>query len=115
MKRMRRNNSIKDKNTLIYQKNPLDKLEKRPDHVAPHWIASSADLYYLCSSVLPAYKFIYLDTEFQREKTYFPLLSLIQIATDDAIFFIDVLSKIDLSPLKSFFLSYAGETILFSA
>ena len=41
-----------------------------------------------------------IDTEFQRETTFFPILSLIQIATESKIWLIDALSCTDLTPLK---------------
>ncbi len=40
-----------------------------------------------------------IDTEFMREKTYYPLLCLVQMATDDVEFLIDPLSVKDLRPL----------------
>ena len=40
-----------------------------------------------------------LDTEFMREKTYFPQLCLVQIATSETVACIDPLSLDDLSPL----------------
>ena len=42
---------------------------------------------------------IAIDTEFTREKTYYPILSLIQIAVDGNLYAIDCLSKIDLAPI----------------
>lgn len=45
-------------------------------------------------------KYLAVDTEFLREKTYFPKLCLIQIAAKDRAYVIDVLADdIDLSPL----------------
>lgn len=44
-------------------------------------------------------KIVALDTEFTREKTYYPILSLIQIAVDDKNFIVDCLSDIDLRPI----------------
>ncbi len=41
-----------------------------------------------------------IDTEFHRETTYFPILSLIQIATESQIWIIDALTCTDLIPLK---------------
>ncbi len=41
-----------------------------------------------------------IDTEFQRETTFFPILSLVQIATETRIWLIDALSCADLTPLK---------------
>ncbi len=40
-----------------------------------------------------------VDTEFLREKTYFPKLCLVQVATEHAIALIDPLAGIDLEPL----------------
>ena len=40
-----------------------------------------------------------IDTEFTREKTYYPQLGLIQIASDTLVACIDPLSITDLSPL----------------
>ncbi|MDX2083062.1 MAG: hypothetical protein SFV53_03635 [Rickettsiales bacterium] len=48
-------------------------------------------------------KLVAIDTEFTREKTYYPILSLIQIAVNNSnqqkLFIIDALSGIDLQPL----------------
>lgn len=43
--------------------------------------------------------FVGLDTEFVRERTYYPQLCLIQIATENLVACIDPLSPIDLAPL----------------
>ena len=43
-------------------------------------------------------KYIAVDTEFLREKTYYPILCLIQVATPDESACIDVLSGLDLTP-----------------
>ena len=40
-----------------------------------------------------------IDTEFVREKTYYPQLCLIQIGTGDQVACIDCLAKLDLAPL----------------
>jgi ribonuclease D len=40
-----------------------------------------------------------LDTEFHGERTYVPLLMLLQLATRDAIHLIDPLARLDLAPL----------------
>lgn len=44
---------------------------------------------------------IAIDTEFYRETTYFPVLSLIQIATENQVWIIDALGCNDLTPLKN--------------
>lgn len=41
-----------------------------------------------------------IDTEFFRETTYYPVLSLIQIATSDQVWVIDVINCGDVTPLK---------------
>jgi ribonuclease D len=45
-------------------------------------------------------EFIAVDTEFIREKTYYPQLCLIQIAYNDTVALIDPLQKLDLMPLR---------------
>ena len=42
-----------------------------------------------------------IDTEFVRESTYFPILALIQVATDDELACIDPIAIGDLSPLAA--------------
>lgn len=44
-----------------------------------------------------------IDTEFLREKTYYPKLCLIQLATDDEVAIIDPFAVGDLSPLSTLF------------
>jgi len=44
-------------------------------------------------------KTIAVDTEFTREKTYYPILSLVQIAVDDKTFVVDCLHNINLEPI----------------
>ncbi len=46
-----------------------------------------------------AEKMVAIDTEFTREKTYYPILSLIQIAIGKKTFVIDCLSDLDLKPM----------------
>jgi len=43
--------------------------------------------------------FLAIDTEFVRERTYFPRLALLQIATPDAVWLVDPLADIDTWPL----------------
>jgi ribonuclease D len=47
-------------------------------------------------ALLPANRRIGLDTEFMREKTFYPQLCLIQIATDDGIYCADPMGREDL-------------------
>lgn len=51
-------------------------------------------------------EFVCIDTEFVREKTYYPTLGLIQIATLDDVFAIDPIdSNINMQPLKELLLN----------
>ncbi len=51
-----------------------------------------------CSKVLTE-EVIAFDTEFMRDRTYYPKLSLVQIATKETAFAVDMLSGLDYSPL----------------
>jgi ribonuclease D len=62
------------------------------------WVADEAKLALLCSE-LRGTSIAAVDTEFVREKTYFPQLCLIQIATSRQVACIDCLAGLDLAPL----------------
>lgn len=62
------------------------------------WIANDAALAALVDAVASS-PLVAVDTEFVREKTYYPQLCLIQIATRDYAACIDCLAPLDLSPL----------------
>ncbi len=47
--------------------------------------------------------YLAIDTEFVRERTYFPVLCLIQVATDSELVLIDPLALSDLEPLWTLF------------
>ena len=66
------------------------------------YIDSDEGLREFCASVRND-KSCALDTEFVREKTYYPLLALIQIATDSRQACIDPLAVKDFSPLVELF------------
>lgn len=53
-----------------------------------------------CCEKLGQHHFIAVDTEFLRERTYYPILGLIQLATPDHVFCIDPLALDNLDPLK---------------
>jgi ribonuclease D len=63
-----------------------------------NYIADTASLVQFCEQ-LHGHPWLALDTEFIRERTYYPRLCLIQIATPDAIACIDPLAELDLQPL----------------
>jgi len=66
------------------------------------FIDSSAGLIDLCEQ-LAGSTWLAVDTEFHREKTYYPQLCLIQVANDDVIACVDPLKIDDLSPLMDVF------------
>lgn len=70
------------------------------------WIDSSDEVAQYVQRLLSEPRYA-LDTEFHRERTYFPKLALIQIAGAGEIVLIDPLAC-DLSPLKELF---AGESV----
>ncbi len=67
-----------------------------------HYIDSNKALKEFCLKIQHC-KFCALDTEFVREKTYFPLLALIQLATETEQACIDPLTIGDFSPLVEIF------------
>ncbi len=56
-----------------------------------------------CIGIAGQSQWIAVDTEFLREKTYYPLLCLIQLRTESAGFCIDVLAIEDITPLQQLF------------
>jgi ribonuclease D len=72
----------------------------RPD-ITYDWIDSDQDLIAFTQEALTESHF-YLDTEFHREKTYFPQLALVQIATSQRTVIIDPL-EVDMKLLRPLF------------
>jgi len=68
-----------------------------------------------CCDRLKTSPWLAVDTEFVRERTYFPLLCLIQIATEQEIFCIDVLEIEDLSSLYHILLNPSIIKVIHSA
>lgn len=62
------------------------------------YIKTNEQLHEFCQQISNTAYFA-IDTEFMREKTYYPQLCLIQVASDDHIACIDPLSVKDLQPL----------------
>ena len=62
------------------------------------YIDNGADLPQVRQALQSA-KYLCVDTEFMREKTYYPKLCLLQLASVDAVFCIDPLRIDDLSPV----------------
>jgi len=67
-------------------------------HDLPPLINEQPALAMLCDNLARANR-VAIDTEFVRDRTYFPKLCLVQLATDDGLFLIDPLTEIDLAPL----------------
>lgn len=72
----------------------------RPE-ITYDWIDSNSDLIAFTQEALTESHF-YLDTEFHREKTYFPQLALVQIATSKRTVIIDPL-MVDMKLLRPLF------------
>jgi ribonuclease D len=65
------------------------------------WVTTDADLARLVDQMVSAERYA-LDTEFHREKTYFPKLALLQIAVDGELLLIDPL-RVDVRALAPAF------------
>jgi ribonuclease D len=63
------------------------------------WIASEAQLAAALRAIPPGP--VALDTEFIREKTYYPQLALVQVAGGDAVLLLDPLALGDAEPLRA--------------
>jgi len=74
------------------------------------WVDTPTEFSRLCEQ-LARCEAVALDTEFHRERTYFPRLALVQVATPDAIALVDPLA-IDLAPLAEVFRDPAIEFVL---
>jgi ribonuclease D len=68
------------------------------DTSAVSWVASDETLAELCTA-LDGATLVAADTEFVREKTYYPQLCLIQVATRELAACVDCLAPLDLAPL----------------
>lgn len=77
------------------------------------YVDNSQSLSDLCQQ-LAGSQWLAVDTEFHREKTYYPELCLIQVANDDIIACVDPLAVDDLTPLLDLFYS-EDMTLVFHA
>jgi ribonuclease D len=76
------------------------------------WIATAEDFDDVCRQLADADTYA-LDTEFHRERTYFPKVALAQLAWDGNVALVDTL-KVDLSPLKTI-IAGSGTAVLHAA
>jgi ribonuclease D len=63
-----------------------------------HWIDTQRDFEELVAALLEVDAYA-LDTEFHRERTYLPVLALVQVATSDRLALVDPLA-VDVRPLR---------------
>ncbi len=76
---------------------------KSSDFPPPQFITTTAALDALCTR-LAAEEFVTVDTEFMRERTYFPELCVVQLASDTEVAVVDAQAEgIDLAPLARLF------------
>ena len=71
----------------------------RPDFPPPQLVSTTAELDALCTR-LAAEEFVTVDTEFMRERTYWPELCVVQLAGDHEVAVVDTeAAGLDLAPL----------------
>ena len=71
----------------------------RPDFPPPQLVSTTAELDALCSR-LATEEFVTVDTEFMRERTYWPELCVVQLAGDHEVAVVDTeAAGLDLAPL----------------
>src|SRR5271167_4612184 len=80
----------------------------------PIWIDRSGDLPSLART-LESYASIGLDTEFLRERTFFPRLCLLQLAAGDSIWCVDTLRVGSLEPLGKALTAATSRKVIHSA
>ncbi len=68
------------------------------------FINNQSDFNKICED-LSREKILYMDTEFHRRRTYYAILSIIQISSSKQKIIIDALAKINLSNLKNILIS----------
>ena len=80
-----------------------------------HMFVENSEQLQACIKRIEHSEVLALDTEFVREKSYYPKLSLIQIASGDFCFAVDCLTNTDLGPLKEIIFDKKRLKILHSA
>jgi len=87
----------------------------RPDFPPPALIATTADLAALCTR-LHGENFVAVDTEFMRERTYWPELCVVQLAGAHEVAIVDALAPgLDLAPLGVLLADPAVEKVFHAA
>src|ERR1700753_4344495 len=87
----------------------------RTDFPPPAVIATTSELDEFCQR-MSAETFVTVDTEFMRERTYWPELCVVQVAGDGEVAVIDALAEgIDLAPLGRRFADQAVPKVFHAA
>ncbi len=72
----------------------------RPPFPDPVLVTGTEALRDACERLAAGGDFVTVDTEFMRERTYYPVLCVVQLASDDAVFVVDAEADgLDLAPL----------------
>ncbi len=72
----------------------------RPARPDPVLVTGTEALGRACEQLAASGDFVTVDTEFMRERTYYPILCVVQLASDDAVYVVDAEADgIDLAPL----------------
>lgn len=88
---------------------------QRPDFPPPILVTTTSELDALCRR-LRGERFVTVDTEFMRERTYWPELCVVQLAGAHEVAIIDALAKgIDLTPLGALMADPAVEKVFHAA
>ncbi len=87
----------------------------RPEFPPPALITDTADLDALCTR-LRTQSFVTVDTEFMRERTYWPELCVVQLAGETEVAVVDALAPgLDLAPLGALLADTAVEKVFHAA
>src|SRR6185312_17480791 len=87
----------------------------RPDFPPPALITTTEALEELCGR-LRRERFVTVDTEFMRERTYWPELCVVQLAGTDEVAVVDAEAPgIDLAPLAALFADPAVTKVFHAA
>ena len=87
----------------------------RADFPPPILVTDTAELDALCSR-LRTQRFVTVDTEFMRERTYWPELCVVQLAGESEVAVVDALAPgLDLAPLGSLLADTAIEKVFHAA
>ncbi len=88
----------------------------RSDFPPPALITTTEELAAFCTRLRAEEKFVTVDTEFMRERTYWPELCVVQLGGSHEVAVVDALANdIDLAPLGALFADEAVEKVFHAA